>query len=505
VGATPSVRRKFMEWIQMDGKELRLLEPPLSDEGERRIFGFLNMLFKHKLFIAKVFILVALPLLIVFLSMPTQYVAKTKILIKPTRAFLSLSASGTSASGTSDGRGTIPNPEQAINDEIQIIKSKELQQRVAREVPPPNKAARSELKATPIKQASLIEVSLTSPHPEWAISAVNRAAELYLEEQLKVRKTKGVEEFYDEQEKRLQTELTKAEAALREFQEKERIVDTSIEVPSNLQSLASLEKNLKETDSGIRETEEKIASLDGQLKHQQTSISTNKSIDVNPVYSQIIDKITKLELDRDALLQRYTSTDRLVIDKEKEIEELKERLKTVEATKVGSESISLNDVHWRILNELLAAKVQLRSLKEKKDTLTKQVAEYSTTTAEKKQKSFEYDRLLQDVTANKNALALYRQKAEEARISNAMDERKFTNAVILEKATTPLERAGVSGISPWILIPGVLILSTGVAIGAAFLIDFSNRILKDEADIEAQIGLPVLATIKHNAVEQSKG
>ena len=99
-----------MEWIQMDGKELRLLEPPLSDEGERRIFGFLNMLFKHKLFIAKVFILVALPILIVLLSMPTQYLAKTKILIKPTRTFLSLSPSGTAASGTSDGRGTIPNP-----------------------------------------------------------------------------------------------------------------------------------------------------------------------------------------------------------------------------------------------------------------------------------------------------------------------------------------------------------------------------------------------------------
>jgi len=489
-----------MEWIQIDGKELPLLEPP-SDEGQDRIFVFFNMFFKHKRLIASVFILVALPILIVLLSMPTQYLAKTKILINPTRTFLSLSPSGTPASPTSDDHGT----PQAINDEIQIIKSKELQQRLAKEVPPPSKGASSELKAAPIRQASIIEVSLTSPHPGWAITAVNRAAELYLEEQLKVRKTKGVEEFYDEQEKRLQTELTKAEEVLREFQEKEKIVDTSIEVPSNLQALASFEKNLKETDSSIRETEEKIASLDGQLKQQQTSISSSKNIGINPVYSQIMDKLTKLELDRDNLLQRYTSKDRLVLDKEKEIEELKERLKSVEATKVGSESITLNDVHRRILNELLAAKVQVRSLKEKKDTLTKQVAEYSTTTAEKKDKSFEYDRLLQDVAANKKALDLYRQKAEEARISNAMDERKFSNAVILEKATPPLERAGLSGISLWVLIPGSLILSIGVAIGTAFLIDFWNTTLKDEADIEVQTGLPVLATIKHYAVEHSKG
>jgi uncharacterized protein involved in exopolysaccharide biosynthesis len=493
-----------MEWIRIDGKELPLLEPPLSDERQGRIFVFLNVLFKHKLFIISVFILVALPLWIVLLSMPTQYLAKTKILINPTRTFLSLSPSGTAASRISDGRGTNPNPEQAINDEIQIIKSKEIRDRLAREVPPPSKSASSELKAAPVRQANLVEVSLTSPHPEWAISAVNRAAELYLEEQLKVRKTKGVEEFYDEQEKRLQSELTKAEEALREFQEKEKIVDTSIEVPSDLQTLAFSEKNLKETDSSIRETVEKIISLDGQLKQQETTISSNKNIGINPVYSQIMDKITKLELDRDNLLQRYTSKDRLVLDKEKEIEELKEKLKSVEATKVGSESISLNDVHQRILNELLAAKVQLRSLKEKKDTLTKQVGEYSSTIAEKKQKSLEYDRFLQDVSANKNALALYRQKAEEARISNAMDERKFGNAVILEKATPPLERTGVSGISPWILIPGILILSLGVAIGAAFIIDYPDTTLKDEADVEAQTGVPVLATIKDYAVEHSK-
>ncbi|TMA08885.1 MAG: hypothetical protein E6J89_13890 [Deltaproteobacteria bacterium] len=217
-----------------------------------------------------------------------------------------------------------------------------------------------------------------------------------------------------------------------------------------------------------------------------------------------MDKITKLELERDNLLQRYTSKDRLVMDKEKEIEELKNRLKSVEATKVGSENISLNDVHRRILNELLAAKVQLQSLKERKDTLTKQVADYSNMTTEKKQKSFEYDRLLQDVTAKKNALAFYRQKAEEARISNAMDERKFSNAVILEKATPPLQRAGVSGLSQWILIPGILIFSIGVAIGAAFLIDFLDTTLKDEADIEAQTGLPVLATVEHYAVGHSK-
>ena len=87
---------------------------------------------------------------------------------------------------------------------------------------------------------------------------------------------------------------------------------------------------------------------------------------MNPVYEQIRSKLTQLELERDSLLQRYTADDRLVKDKETEIAELKKRSRNGQETSVGSESISLNDVHRRILNELLQARVQLRALNEKK-------------------------------------------------------------------------------------------------------------------------------------------
>src|SRR5213594_3760653 len=113
-----------MEWIQIDGKELPLLEPPRGDETQRRIFRVLNLLFKHKFFIAKVSVIVALPMMILFLSMPNEYVAKAKVLIKPTRPFLTLSNQGPDMFYPSA---------QVINDEIQIIMSKELRQRLAKE------------------------------------------------------------------------------------------------------------------------------------------------------------------------------------------------------------------------------------------------------------------------------------------------------------------------------------------------------------------------------------
>ena len=64
----------------------------------------------------------------------------------------------------------------------------------------------------------------------------------------------------------------------------------------------------------------------------------------------------------------------------------------------------------RILNELLAARVQLRASNERKAVLTRQVESYSSTAADKRRKGFEYDRLLRDVTVKKENLDLYSKK-----------------------------------------------------------------------------------------------
>jgi uncharacterized protein involved in exopolysaccharide biosynthesis len=323
---------------------------------------------------------------------------------------------------------------------------------------------------------------------------VNRAAELYLEQQIKVRKTQGIGEFYDEQEKKLRAELIKAEEDLKGFQQKEKIIDATQEVTADLSALAAFEKNLKDTDSLIRETEQRIAVLDDQLKQQKATISSSQSITVNPVYQQIRTRLTQLEIERDGLLQRYTADDRLVKDKEAEIAELKKKLETVKETAIGGESITLNSTHQRILNELLGARVQLRALNEKKNSLTRQVETYSMTAADKKRKGFEYDRLLREVNSKKENLDLYKKRAEEARISDAMDERKFSNAYILERASLPLPLANYSAL---LLMAITIVVAMGIAVAAAFGLEYLSKTLRNEDDIEEQIGLPVLATIQY--------
>ncbi len=113
--------------------------------------------------------------------------------------------------------------------------------------------------------------------------------------------------------------------------------------------------------------------------------------------------------------------------------------------------------------------------------------------------SYEYDRLQQVVNAKRDALALYKKKAEEARISDAMDEQKFSNAFILERASMPLPAAGRSTLV-WFMV--ITFLSAAISIGVAFAINYLDPSVQDEAYVEEEFGLPVLATIQHYDTQQ---
>jgi uncharacterized protein involved in exopolysaccharide biosynthesis len=474
-----------MEWIEIDGKQIPLLEPPETHkEVPRRV---LHIFFKYKRLIRNVFLAISLPLMLLVLISPQKYRGSAKVFIKPNRTFLGDNALSVSAST------------DVLNTEIQLLRSREVLGRLAKELPFPDQGffdygSPYRVEAAPIRATSIIQMSLTSTNPEWAAKAINRAAELYQEQSLNVRRTQGIEKFYDEQDRRLRTELLLAEQNLKEFQEREGIVDAAKEVDASLSALANVERGLKDTDATIRETEKRIAILEQQLKSQQATVSSSKNITVDPAYAAIRSRLTQLELERQSLLQRYLPKDRLVIDKEREIAELKRQLQEAEKTSVGSENITLNSVHQRILNELLAAKVQLQGLREKRVSAEGQVDSYSNMAADKKKKSYEYDRLQQIVNTKKEALALYQKRAEEARISDAMDEQKFSNVVILERASLPLPRDGYSTFL-WFLV--IAFFSGALAAGTAFVMNYFDPTVQDEVYVEEEFGVPVLATIQH--------
>ena len=325
-----------MEWIEIDGKQVPLLEPPDSyKEMPRR---GLQVAFKYKRVIRNVFLMVSVPLLLIVLLAPQKYRGTARVFIKSNRVLGPDSSLNNAAT------------EALLNTEIQLIRSREVLRQLSKELPFPvqgwlDVGSPTKIEATPVKATSIIQIGLISTNPEWAAKVVNRAAELHQAQSLNVRKTQGIEKFYDEQDRRLRGDLLRAEQDLKKFQEREGVIDAPKEVDASLSALAFAEKSVKDTDAAIRETEKRITVLDQQLKAQQPTVLSSKSVSVDPVYAAIRARLTQLELERQGLLQRYLPKDRLIVDKEREIAELKKQLEEAEKTTVGSENITLNTVH----------------------------------------------------------------------------------------------------------------------------------------------------------------
>ena len=81
-----------MDFLQIEGKEIPLLEAPQRHEDPPR--RILYVLFKHKQLICVIFILLIMPMFLYLLFRSTNYLATAKVLINPSREYLNLSPTG---------------------------------------------------------------------------------------------------------------------------------------------------------------------------------------------------------------------------------------------------------------------------------------------------------------------------------------------------------------------------------------------------------------------------
>ena len=85
---------------------------------------------------------------------------------------------------------------------------------------------------------------------------------------------------------------------------------------------------------------------------------------------------------------------------------------------------------------------------------------------------------------------LYQNKREEARISDALDQKHISNVSVAEAATMP---ALPSDLGPVALLILGLVSGGSLGIGLAFLTDRFTLALRKPADVKMLLELPVLA------------
>jgi uncharacterized protein involved in exopolysaccharide biosynthesis len=475
---------------------------------------FLQVIFKRKSQILIFFFtVVGLGTLLSLIAKP-QYEAEAKLLVNIGRENFY-----TPAVPINEQRSAVfvPNKEEQINSEIEILKSQYLIEKMVETLGPAHiypelreaddsrgqqgiinevvRKIRDEnlLRVEKVPQSNVIKVSFRHEDPVLAAKVVNTLVALYLERHMDLHQNLESSDFYQTQADLLREKLIQGESRLQILMKQYGISAPAKERELLLQRIGELESRLFQTLTGEAETEKRINELQRQLAEAPKTINLFKEINNSlPIIGSLESKMVELKIKEQELLAKYREESRVIGDIREQIRTVTEKL-AEQKRKLNSRSrTGVNPIYQVLLEGLSRAETKLKGLKAAEVSQATHLKEYKKRLSDLNRIEMEFNNLQQRIKIDRQNYQLYLTRFEESRISKAMNVEKISNVSLIDPGKPPLDP-----ISPKILLNIVLSILVG-GIGSlvmAFLWQYLDDKLEQEGDIEKFLGLPVLASI----------
>src|SRR5262245_27466452 len=345
-----------------------------------------------------------------------------------------------------------------------------------------------------VPNSNLIVVRYRSSDPTKGSEIVNALLDQYRDKYLELRSNPGVVDFFVEQRDQLEQNLKASEAALTRFQQKTGLLSAAVQVDAYARRLAEAENNLTDAQFDTREAEERLVILKSLLDAQPERVQQSATVKYNPMIQTMQERLLTLEMDKQRLLTLYAENDRRVQDREQEIEAQKKRLAEAQSQQWEPENevTQVNDRRRDLEEKIIAARLAVQKNKVRYEGAKTIATEMRERVRELGLADVQKQALLREISASSDAYLLYRKKAEEARITTAMDQNKITNVAIGELAS----RQG-SPVGPPKNLSLLFAVMVGLVsgVGGAFLREFFDGSIKSEHEIRSTVDLPVLGSI----------
>jgi uncharacterized protein involved in exopolysaccharide biosynthesis len=465
--------------------------------------GLLAAGFRHKRSLISCFCGILLLAALAAILGPREYQSEAKILVKHERADPLV----TPGAERAEAHDYAISGEE-LNSEVELIRSEDLLRKVvmacglAGQSTDEHKQQRniagavvrlsSRLKVEVMHKTNILSVAYTSPSPELSARVVNTVVSSYLAKHVAVHSSSELE-FFDLQVAQYRKELEKAEDALAAFsQRKDGVVSPATQREAVLQRENEFSAMLQQTRSGVAETRERIRTLEEEAHSTPSRVTTQlRSTDNPQVLQDLRATLLKLQLKRTELLTKYQPNYPPVRELEQEIAETEAALSSAESSPLRDQTTDVNPTRQWIDSELPKAKAELRSLESRVSNLANTVQNYDREAHYMDEQQLRHEDLVRNAKSAEENYLLYVRKREEARITNALDQRRILNVTVIEPATQPYlpNRSGTS-----YLLKG-LILALVVTAGMLFMLEHVDNTFRTPRELEHFLPVPVLAAV----------
>lgn len=478
-------------------------ETPQLDTTKLR---YVHALFKNKRSVLSVFLVAALSAFTFSLLNKPEYEARSTVLVKMGREYLMRPELGDRVPPTMS-----INQEGIISSELQILSSKELRDRVVREL----KVARiypellttakisadevavsrleKALKFSKVKNSNVIEITFTHEDPVIAAQVVNALVDRFREKHLQVfREPQSL--FLQQQLEKYTEKLVASEDALEGFKRANDVFSLEEQRSLLLRQKMDLDAELKANWNTTRELKKKVAVLKKQLSAVYKSRESYTLPESNNNIQDAKAKLLALLLEEQQLLRKYTPSNKLVINSKNEIEIVKKFINELE-NEARTKARTGNQIYLDLYRETLMSEASLNSVVAKTASLENQLAEVDRSLRDINRSEQKLEDLRREKLMNEKNYQVYLEKVEESRMLDEMNRQKLANISVIQAATVP-----VKPISPTrgrVVMMGVL-CGVFLALGVAFALEKTDRTFSTPEKVEKVLGTPVLVSIPYH-------
>jgi uncharacterized protein involved in exopolysaccharide biosynthesis len=455
---------------------------------------------RPRLVVASFGVVLLATLLFVFFS--ARYESHFKVLLRRGRFDPLVSAAAPSAMDFTRSDIT----EEELNSEVELLRDEDLLKQVAKmaglvpaDTPDSERQAGIEravrklsrrLDVEAMKKSNLIQVSYKDSSPEQAARVLAALSTLYVQRHTNLQRPPGEIQFFNQQTAEYKNKLQQSEADLVRFTHDRGVVAAALERDIALQKLGEADSAFRQIDQERVETERRIASLGGQLKSFPSRSVTLKRWADNPeVLEKMKTHLLELQLKRSELLNRYEPSYRLVQDVEQEIAQTQASIAAEGLTPVRDETTDKDPNYEWARMELEKAQVRWDGLRARQSEAATQVASLHQAAQRMQSDSVDQQDLLRTAKADEDNYFLYLHKREEARIGDALDERRILNVAIVEAPVAPALPVH-SALLYFVLAFGLALL---FSVGLAFTSDYLDPTIRTPGEAFSLMEVPVLA------------
>jgi uncharacterized protein involved in exopolysaccharide biosynthesis len=468
------------------------------------VMDFVPLLWRERCVMLAVFAVVATLGVGAAMTMKTLYPARSSLLIRLGQEYVYEPRAGDAA------RGAVPDSDQVIQSEVEIMGSAQIKQRVIQKLGfarlYPNQAA-AFARAGPDEQQKMMSEAVgamekglkisTAPgtpvvrleyddnDPQTAAVVLNAILDEYLSYRRTVlRDSAGPLEV---QRRSFEQRLEQADEAYQNFLGSNNIGDFEAEKTSLAALQSTLQQQKYNADEQLQQRQARLAALDAQAANITPEIGLFHDVDHAGQ-----DKLTDLKVQRAGLLGRYRPDAEPVKAIDQQIATMERSISEGKVQGEGARRLGVNPVFQTLQTDRISLTAEVAALTRSSQTLADQIVQVTDRQLRFDQLEPQFQGLSRDRDVLSNNVRDFQVKEQETQAADAIARQSNDNISVVQRAVPPV--AGTSLKRPVAMLGLALAGFTALCVGLLRI--FLRAGFPTAASAGRTLELPVLASVR---------